>query len=189
MKSMPKTSVGSRQNNFFATCENCVSPCCKEARPPLTSERIALIGKYLLAEGIDIERPFVRGKYSYPREIRDKYCIFFDAGAKKCKVHPLKPETCVAGPITFDINIDRGYIEWYLKTENICRLAGALHRDKEKLQEHLKSAKMEINVLVNSLSAKELLTILSISEPETFKIGEDQLDSKVLMKLRSIRIR
>ena len=186
MKSAVKSSKNFRQDNFFGTCENCALPCCKEARPPLTPERISLIENYLCTEGINITNLFMRRKYSYPMETIDKYCIFFDIGAKKCKVHLLKPETCVAGPITFDINLNKGYIEWYLKNEKICKLAGILSCDKDKLQEHLTHAKKEISTLVEHLSASELLTLLSIPEPETFKIGEDSLDSNVLKKLRSI---
>ena len=177
MNDSSKIFKGSRQDDFFSTCEGCKSVCCKGARPPLTLKRISIIRDYLLAEKIDIKRPFVRKGYSFPRENSHGYCIFFDTKTKMCKIHFFKPETCVAGPITFDIDVVSGVIEWYLKSKKICMLVGALYRDEDKLREHLRSAKMEINTLVRELPKKELLAILNIDEPETFKIAEDRLDS------------
>ena len=185
MKDLPKISVeNSRQNCFFYICEKCESVCCKGARPPLTFKRISIINEYLLAKKIDIKRPFEKREYSFPKENSNGYCVFFDAKTKKCNIHLLKPETCVAGPVTFDINIGKGIINWYLKSEKICKLAGMFYRDNDMLRKHLESAKREINNLIRGLSKKELLTILSIEEPDTFKIGEDPLDSEVLKKLR-----
>lgn len=135
-------------------------------------------------EGISIENPFERRAYSFPRETSEGYCIFYDSNMKKCKIHLSKPETCVAGPITFSLDVVERKIEWYLKSENICRLAGELFRNKDRLKKHLDSAKRETNALICSLSKKELLAILEIEEPETFKIDEDPLNSKVLSKLR-----
>ncbi len=182
MKDQPASKV-SRQDDFFSVCENCPSVCCKGARPPLSLSRSETIKEYLLVNSIKIIEPFEKKEYSFPREYSDEHCIFFDAQMKKCKIHPLKPETCVAGPITFDINFDSGNVEWYLKTEKICKLAGALYRDKGRLQHHLSSAKAEINNLIKDLSKKELLAILRIDEPDTFKIDEDKLDRKILEKL------
>ena len=184
MKDSSKQSEDYRQNDFFNICEDCQSPCCRGAKPPLSSARMRIIKEYLLVNKIGIEEPFDEREYSFPKENQDEYCIFFDKDTKRCRIHALKPETCVAGPVTFDINICMGNIEWYLKSEKICGLAGALYRNKDKLREHLNSAKREINALIRDLSKKELLTILSIDEPETFKISEDKLDLKLLTKLR-----
>lgn len=173
-----------RQDNFFNVCASCKSICCKGAKPPLTSERLSIMKKYLSAERISIEKPFKRNKYSFPREVPKGYCIFFNIETARCKMHLLKPETCVAGPITFDIDIGKGNIEWYLKSEKICQLAGILYRNKNKLRRHMESAKREINILIEGLSKKELLAILCIEEQDTFKIGEDPLNSKILTKLR-----
>ena len=98
-------------------------------------------------------------------------------------MHPVKPETCVAGPITFDINKKTGKIEWYLKLEKICPLAGIMNRDKEALKEHLKVAKREILQLVRELPPKALQAILRIEEPDTFRIDEDELSEDILRKL------
>lgn len=174
----------SREEDFFSICESCKIICCKGARPPLTSERMNIIKAYLHAKGIDAEGSFYRESYSFPSEVSDGRCIFMDVKTRKCAIHPVKPETCVAGPIAFDINLAKGSVEWYLKSEKICPLAGALYRDKEKLRKHLKSAKREITALIRALPRNELLSILSIEEPETFKIDEDRLASEVIAKLR-----
>jgi len=95
----------------------------------------------------------------------------------------MKPETCVAGPITFDINLRTKKIEWYLKMEKICPLAGVVYKDKESLTKHLESAKREILTLVRELDPEALKAILKIEEPETFKIGEDNIENRILEKL------
>jgi hypothetical protein len=92
----------------------------------------------------------------------------------------------VAGPITFNINPQTSKIEWFLKTEKICPLAGALFNSKVELQRHMASAKRELLTLVHDLDAEALQAILTIEEPDTFKIGEDDLDAEVLSKLKPI---
>lgn len=128
--------------------------------------------------------PFVIQEYVFPRETREGYCIFLDGTTKKCIIHPVKPETCVAGPITFNINSNMGKIEWFLKTEKICSLAPTIYRDKEAFEKHLKSAKREILKLVQDLDDKALRKILTIKEPDTFKISTDTLDQTVMAKLK-----
>jgi hypothetical protein len=121
--------------------------------------------------------------YVFPREDEEGYCVFHDKETRKCLIHPVKPETCVAGPITFDINLETGKIEWFLKTEKICPLAGKLYKNQKMLQKHLKSAKKEILKLVHQLDSKALKAILKIEEPETFKIGEDEIEKEKLFLL------
>jgi Fe-S-cluster containining protein len=102
---------------------------------------------------------------------------------RKCRIHPVKPETCVAGPITFDINKKTGKIEWHLKKEKICSLAGNMFKNEKALRKHLESAKTEIIRLVHQLDPKALQIILKIDEPHTFKVGEDNIDKEILDKL------
>jgi Fe-S-cluster containining protein len=92
---------------------------------------------------------------------------------RKCMIHAVKPETCVAGPITFDINKKSGKTEWFIKMEKICPLAGVVYNDKTMLQKHLDSAKKELKKLVKELRPLVLEAILRKDEPETFKIGEE----------------
>lgn len=184
VKVMPKE--GGRQDNFFNVCSECKGKCCKDARPPITPTRKKIIERYLEQQEILIKNPFMQKAYTFPKEDNEGFCIFFDKKTIKCKIHPVKPETCVAGPITFDINLVTQKIEWYLKMEIICPLAGKLYKNKEQFQKHLKSAKKEILQLVQELDSKALLAILKIEEPETFKIAEDEIDKAVLDKLLSV---
>jgi len=137
----------------------------------------------LNTHGFQVSNPFENSGYAFPRELDDGYCIFFDKTTRKCQIHPVKPETCVAGPVTFDINLETGEIEWFLKKDKICPLASVLYRDRATFKKHMKSAKREVLRLVRDLDAEALRTILTIEEPETFKIGADALDSKVVAKL------
>jgi Fe-S-cluster containining protein len=171
-----------RQSNFFDLCSQCKS-CCQGARPPTTPRRRKIIENFLKKQAIALENPFRRLAYTFPRENTEEYCIFYDMKTKRCLVHPVKPETCVAGPITFDINTKTQKIEWYLKTEKICQVAGRLHKDREALQKHLKSAKEEILRLVQELDSEALKAILKIEEPETFKVDEDRVQKEILYKL------
>lgn len=172
-----------RQKNFFNVCGSCKINCCRDARPPITEEREKIILKYLKVHGVQSDNPFVRAEYTFPRETVDGYCIFYDKNTRKCIVHSVKPETCVAGPITFDINAKTGKIEWYLKMEKICPLAGAMYRDKDLLKKHFETARREILQLVKQLSPKALKTILKREEPDTFKIGEEEIGREILDKL------
>ncbi|MEM3442422.1 MAG: YkgJ family cysteine cluster protein [Candidatus Bathyarchaeia archaeon] len=174
-----------RQENFFDVCGECPIYCCKDARPPITLRRKKVIEEFLKEQKIQIDNPFVQTSYVFPKEDAEGYCIFFDRETRKCQIHPVKPETCVAGPITFDINLQSRKIEWFLKMESICPLAGKLCRDKKRLQRHLASAKREIIRLVKELDSTALRAILKIEEPETFKIDEDEIDDDVLCKLYS----
>jgi Fe-S-cluster containining protein len=172
---VPHKNESSRQNNFFEVCSQCKNglSCCFGTRPPITPERRKIIEAYLKKEQILIADAFAETEYVFPREKPDGYCVFCDVKAGKCLIHPVKPETCVAGPITFDINRKSGKIEYYIKMEKICQLAAVVYKDMELLQKHLESAKKEIVRLVDGLSHEELEAILKKDEPETFKIDED----------------
>jgi len=181
---LPK-SGDKRQSNFFNVCVECKTAysCCNDTTPPVTQRRRKIVETYLKKNGILVSNPFERTEYTFPRLSNDGYCVFHDKKTKKCVVHPVKPETCVAGPITFDVNINTGKIEWFIKMDKICPLAGAVCEDRPLLQRHLESAKKEVLRLVAQLPAEELRAILKKDEPETLKIGEDRLDKELLRKL------
>jgi len=180
-----KISNTPRQADFFSVCRNCTTRCCNGARPPLTPRRKKIIQGFLKKNGNFAVNPFEERKYAFPRETKDSYCIFLDKTTKKCRIHPVKPETCVAGPFTFNINPQTGKIEWFLKMEKICSLVGVLYLEKEALEKHLKTAKREILRLVRNLDGEALRTILTIDEPDTFKIGEDLADPRIIAKLKT----
>ncbi|MCJ7770631.1 hypothetical protein MUP37_03530, partial [Candidatus Bathyarchaeota archaeon] len=143
--------------------------------------RIAIISQYLKAKGSDLS--FHVGSYSYPEEYSDGYCTLFDRGEGLCRAQTVKPETCIAGPITFDIDRLNSVVEWYLKQEKICPLAGVMARSPKMLDKHLDAAKKEIMCLIEELPRNELLTILRIEEEDTYKVGEDPLPRGVALKL------
>jgi len=142
-----------------------------------------------LAQGLRVDNPFETTEYVFPRETGDGFCVFFDEETRKCQVYSVKPETCVAGPITFDINLQTGKIEFYLKFERICPLAGSLKKNQIALEKHLSSAKRELLTLVGELDAEALSAILKIDESETRKIGEALLSKEVLERQQKIRAR
>jgi Fe-S-cluster containining protein len=170
----------STKSNFFQICGACKVGCCRNARPPITGRRKRRIDAYLAAHGVSLDHPFERGAYTFPRETREGVCVFLEENSRRCRIHPVKPETCVAGPITFDINLHTGKVEWYLKSESICPLAGVLYHDKSALETHLNHAKQVLQTLIHELRPAELFALLQIDEPDTFKIGEDPLSQKLL---------
>jgi Fe-S-cluster containining protein len=172
-----------RQDNFLIVCKNCNDiDCCRNARPPISAKRRKIIEAYLKQNKVHIKNPFVAKAYTFPREHAEGYCIFLDEATLKCKVHSVKPETCVAGPITFDIK--NGKIEWFLKKDTICMLAGKLHEDGNRFEKHFEAAKSEILSLVHELDSEALQAILKIAEPETIKIDEDNIDNQLSNKLK-----
>lgn len=175
------------RQDFFDTCSHCRTSwsCCHETTPPITDERRKTIEDYLRTRKIVVDAPFVKEEYLFPRLDNDGYCVFHDKKTRQCIVHPVKPETCVAGPITFDINVTTGNIEWFLKKEKICALAGRIYEDKALLRKHVTSARKELSRLVKELDSLALRAILKKDEPETFKIDEGKTEKNVLKKLRS----
>ena len=134
-------------------------------------------------EKIDVQKPFAKEAYSYPAVDEQVYCRLFDKKTGKCMVHQVKPETCVAGPITFDINFATKKVEWFLKKDEICAFAGTLYSDKSGFKRHFDLAKKHIRQLIRALDAEELRVIVKIPEPQTFKVGEEDLAPEVIRKL------
>jgi Fe-S-cluster containining protein len=174
-----------READFYDICKECPEGCCTGVRPPLTLERQRKISEYVRANGIALENLFESRGYMFPRETEIGRCIFLDETTKKCKIHPVKPETCLAGPITFDVNTETGKIEWFLKTDKICLLAAPLHKNRAEYAKHVKAARKEILRLLHGLDADALRAVLKVEEPDTVKVGEDKAPSDVLAKLKS----
>jgi Fe-S-cluster containining protein len=167
----------------FDVCSKCKLMCCIDANPPLTPERKEIIAKFLLQQGLPHENVFVNEAYSHPSTDAHGYCTFYNKETGKCRIHPVKPETCRAGPVTFDINPRAGKLEWYLKKVTICKLADCLRVDDYKFKRHFEAAKAEIIHLVSNLDSGSLRTILKIPEPETVKIGESDLPKGIMERL------
>jgi len=167
----------------FDVCSQCKIICCQDAKPPLSEKRKKIIKQYLEKQKITLENPFAKEQYSYPAVDELVFCGFFNKETGKCSVHPVKPETCVAGPITFGINFSTKKVEWFLKKSEICAYAGVLYRNKAAFKDHFEVAKKELTRLIRELDPKELQVIVKIDEPQTFKIGWDDLPLEVVKKL------
>ncbi len=167
----------------FDVCSQCKIYCCQDAKPPLTETRKKILKQYLKEQKIKIDQPFTKESYSYPAVDELLYCNFFNKETKKCSVHSVKPETCVSGPITFDVNFKTKKIEYFLKKSEICAYAGVLYSDKANFKTHFEEAKKQLTQVVCQLDADELREIVKIDEPHTFKVGEDDLPIMVVKKL------
>ena len=178
---MPEDNNGTTYS--FDVCGQCRSICCQDAKPPLTENRKQIIQEYLKKQKIKIAQPFTKNDYSYPTVDEEIYCRLFNKKTGKCIVHPVKPETCVSGPITFDINFKTKKVEWFLKNSDLCAYAGILYKDKAAFKDHFEVAKKQITALIKRLGADELRAIVKIDEPQTFKVGEDNLSPEVVRKL------
>ena len=95
-------------------------------------------------------------------------CIF--CNGNKCSIHAIKPETCRAGPFTFDVKGD--VIEIFMKYEAACPVVWLLKEVPEAYQCQFDVAKKTITHLVRHLSEEELDAICRIGEPETEKVAE-----------------
>jgi len=167
----------------FDVCSKCKLGCCQDVNPPLSLNRRKKLAEFVREKKIPLRDLFSYREYSYPSTDKDGFCEFYDKETRKCVVHPVKPETCCAGPITFDINLERQRLEFYLKNFEVCAFAELLYRDGDSLRVHLEAAKVEILRLVNELDADNLQAVLRIPEPETFKIDEIDLSQPVKTKL------
>jgi Fe-S-cluster containining protein len=172
-----------RKTCAFEVCCRCKSICCQDAKPPLTLKRQKIIKDYLEKQKIHIDNLFSHEQYSFPAVDKLGFCLFYDRKTGKCLVHPVKPETCRAGPVTFDISCQTGKVEWYLKKPEICAFVEMLYENRDLFREHFKVAREEILRIICELDAEALRAILKIEEPQTFKIGEDALPKGVLEKL------
>ena len=70
-----------------------------------------------------------------------------------------------------------------MKKTEICAYAGELYKNKAAFNDHYEVAKKEIMRLVKELSADELRELTKIDEPQTFKVGEEELPAEVIKKL------
>jgi len=140
-------------------CDECAlgGGCCFEARPPLCQERIDI----LLANGVPANVVEFAG-YRRLRVKPDGFCVLFQDG--HCSIHSFKPETCVAGPFTFDVK--GSILQIFLKRESICPLVGFLKANRQAYDALLELSVEKIVDLVKALPVEELKEILKIEEPD-----------------------
>jgi uncharacterized protein len=178
---MPKDNKGTTYS--FDVCSECKAMCCQDAKPPLSESRKKTIKKYINRQKIKVKKPFSKENYSYPSVDETGFCVFNNKETKRCLVHSVKPETCIAGPITFDINFETRKVRFFLKKSEICAYAGELYNNKSAFKNHYEVAEKEIMRLITDLSVEELHELMKIDEPQTFKVGEDDLPIEVVKKL------
>lgn len=181
MKNLAEDNKGKTYS--YDVCSECKIICCQDAKPPVSESRKKIINAYLQKQKIKVEKPFTKEKYSYPSVDKTLLCTFNSKETKRCMVHSVKPETCRAGPITFDINFKTKKVEYFLKKSEICAYAGELYKNKAAFGTHYEVAKKEIMRLVEELDANELRELTKIDEPQTFKVGEEDLPDAVVRKL------
>jgi len=145
---------------------NLAHGCCIGARPPLTQKRIDI----LLSNGVSPEDMEFNG-YRRLRLKPDGFCVLFENG--RCRIHASKPETCVAGPFTFDIS--GSILQIFLKRPSICPMVEFLKENREAYEGLFDISVRKIVDLVNELPPDELAEIVKIEEPQTDLVAEIKL--------------
>ena len=149
-------------------CNEChlVGGCCFDARPPLSQERIDI----LLKNGVSADAVEFAG-YKRLRLKPDGFCVLFQDG--KCSIHSIKPETCVAGPFTFDMK--GNILQIFIKRESICPMVRFLKANRKAFDGLFEASVVRIMELVNKVPPLEMAEILKIDEPETDLVAEIKL--------------
>ena len=141
----------------------CGGHCCIDAHPPVSrscSER-------LVGAGVSPDM-FEYSGYKRLKVKENGVCILSEQGT--CRIHAVKPETCRAGPFTFDVQGD--VIVMYLKYESICPLVKLFKETPEAYRQQYDLAVKSITHLVSNLTQEEIDAICCIDEPETEKVSE-----------------
>jgi len=146
-----------------AICMLCGGHCCNGAQPPISEECY----RRLVAQGVP-EAVFGQNGYRFVKTCDDGTCMLCKGG--KCSIHAFKPETCIAGPFTFDVT--RKTIRIFLKYETICPLVRLFKEFPEAYGQQYAAAVRSITRLVSDLREDELAAICQIEEPETEKVAE-----------------
>jgi len=149
-------------------CNEChlVGGCCFDARPPLSQDRIDI----LLKNGVSADAVEFAG-YKRLRLKPDGFCVLFQDG--KCSIHSIKPETCVAGPFTFDMK--GNILQIFIKRESICPMVRFLKANRKAFDGLFEASVERIMELVDKVPPLEMAEILKIDEPETDLVAEIKL--------------
>jgi len=137
--------------------------CCFEARPPLSQDRIDILQE----NGVSPDAIEYAG-YKRLRLKPDGFCVLFRDG--RCSIHSIKPETCVAGPFTFDMT--GSLLQIFLKKESICPMVRFLKANRKAYDELFDVSVKKILDLVKAVPALEMAEILKIEEPDTDLVAE-----------------
>jgi Fe-S-cluster containining protein len=146
-----------------AICLRCGGHCCDNIHPPISQ----YCYERLTRAGISPDS-FEMNGYRRLKTRSNGECVFSRDG--KCTIHAIKPETCRAGPFTFDVK--GGTIEIYLKKEYLCPIVTLLLAVPEAYRQQYDRALGSITRLVSHLTEAEIDAICRIEEPETDKVAE-----------------
>ena len=142
---------------------HCGGRCCTDAHPPVSAPWY----ERLTGQGVPEDSFEWRG-YHAVKARGDGTCVFYNGN--RCSIHRIKPETCRAGPFTFDVN--GGVIRIFLKYETICPVVRLLEDIPAAYEYQFALAKKSITHLVAHLTEEELDAICRIEEQETRKVAE-----------------
>jgi Fe-S-cluster containining protein len=142
---------------------NCGGHCCDEAHPPISGN----CHQRLLAAGVH-PAVFETEGYRRLKVNPDLTCILMKEN--KCTIHAIKPETCRAGPFTFDVKGDR--IRVFLKHASICPIVTLLKEVPEAYGQQFDLAVKNLTNLVSYLTDEEIEAINRIEEPDTDLVAE-----------------
>ena len=123
-------------------CLQCGGQCCIGAQPPISDSCY----HRLVAGGVSPD-VFGQEEYRYVRTRADGTCLLWNG---KCRIHGIKPETCRAGPFTFDVKGDT--IEIFLKFGSICPMVRLLKEVPEAYGQQYALAVRSITHLVSHLT-------------------------------------
>jgi Fe-S-cluster containining protein len=170
---------------YMKLCAICVPGCCHHVRPPITRTRQQLIDRFLQDHMMNVGTwlDTTTYPYAFPRETVDGACIFFDFKLRTCLIHAVKPETCRAGPITFDLDISQERILWFMKSSTDCLLASALRRNPMQLAPYLAIAKQALRQLIHALEPFALRALLRVPEPFVQPIGDEPFPDTLRVRL------
>lgn len=144
-------------------CMKCGGHCCDGACPPISEDRY----NYLINNGVSPDH-FEFDGYRRLKVKKNNECVLYHDG--KCSIHAIKPETCRAGPFTFNVIDDK--IEIFLKFESICPIVRILKEVPEAYNQQYSRAIEHISNLVSCLPENDLEVICQIDEPLTEKVAE-----------------
>jgi Fe-S-cluster containining protein len=144
-------------------CLDCGGHCCNDAHPPVSSS----CHERLTGAGVRPDEFEFTG-YMRLRTKKNGTCMLLENG--KCRIHAFKPETCRAGPFTFDLKGD--LIGIYLKHESLCPIVRLLKKDSAAYRQQYELAVQNITHLLSNLTDEEISVICQIDEPETEKVAE-----------------
>jgi hypothetical protein len=124
----------------------------------------------LLKNGVSADAVEFAG-YKRLRLKPDGFCVLFQDG--KCSIHSIKPETCVAGPFTFDMK--GNILQIFIKRESICPMVRFLKANRKAFDGLFEASVERIMELVDKVPPEEMAEILKIDEPETDLVAEIKL--------------